>query len=340
MFAHMDAVCFVKRAFHFLHVIGSFGLEDFLQSSGPCIQCFFHGDFHSIFVCEFCIVCHFTDNSIGYRQFSDFVSRYFADDITKSRCKQISLVQIVFNLHTQLITECHLADCCCDTMTIQCVSGKHFAIQDILMQFSVLIHSCCIIRQIIAVFRQTDPYQFTSCLFQFRCDNILFLSHIYRKGNQCRRNINIVEGSGHTVLSTDRWKAKSHLCRICTEQRCKGLTPTFRILCHSAEVFLEGETDLGVISTVRYDACNRFYNCINCTVIWAPAGYIWIKSVAHHSHSICFSVHYRNLSDHSLSFCQLIFTTIWHKYTSGPDGSVEHLYQSLLRTGIQISQHR
>ena len=207
------------------------------------------------------------------------------------------------------------------------------------MQFSVLIHSCCIIRQIIAVFWQTDPYQFASCFFQFRCDNILFLSHIYRKGNQCRRNINIVEGSGHTVLSTDRWKAKSHLCRICTEQRCKWLAPALRILCHTTEVFLEGETDLRVVSTVCYDTCNRFYNCINCTMIWAPAGYIWIKSVTHHSYSIRFSVHYRNFGNHSLCLCQLIFTTIWHKYTSCSDGSVEHLHQTLLRTGIQICQH-
>ena len=340
MFAHMDAVCFVKRAFHFLHVISSFGLEDFLQSSGPCIQCFFHGNFHAVFVCEFCIVCHFTDHGIRYRQFSDFVSRYFADDITKSRCKQISLVQIVFNLHTQLVTKCHLADCCCDTVTIQRVSGKYFAVQNILMQFFVLIHGCLIIRQIVAVFRQTDPNQFASCFFQFRCDNILFLCHIHCEGNQCRRNIDVIKGSGHTVFSSDRRKTKSHLCRICTEQCCKRLAPAFRIFGHTTEVFLECKADLCVISTICHDTCDGFHNCVNGTVIRAPAGYIWIKSVAHHGHSICFSVHYRNLSHHSLSFCQLIFTTIWHKYASCSDGSVKHLHQTFLGTGIQICQHR
>ena len=65
-------------------------------------------------------------------------------------------------------------------------------------------------------------------------------------------------------------------------------------------------------------------------MIWAPGGKIWIKAIAHHSDSLGFSVLYRNLCNHGLCLCQLIFTAVRHKYTARSDGTVEHLNKTFL----------
>ena len=74
-------------------------------------------------------------------------------------------------------------------------------------------------------------------------------------------------------------------------------------------------------------------------MIWTPAGYIRIKSIAHHGHGIGFSVQHRNFCHHSLCLSSLIFSAVRHEHTAGSDGTVKHLYQTLLRTGIQICKH-
>ena len=65
-------------------------------------------------------------------------------------------------------------------------------------------------------------------------------------------------------------------------------------------------------------------------MIWAPAGKIWIKSIAHHGNGIGMSFQYRKFCYHGLCFCQLVFTAKWHKYRTCANRTVETLYQALL----------
>ena len=74
-------------------------------------------------------------------------------------------------------------------------------------------------------------------------------------------------------------------------------------------------------------------------MVWAPAGYIWVKSIAHHGYGIGLSIQNRHFCYHGLGFCCLVFSAVRHKYTAGTDGTIEHFNQSFLGTGIQISQH-
>ena len=144
----------------------------------------------------------------------------------------------------------------------------------------------------------------------------------------------MVEGTGHTVFSSDGRQSESQLCAVSTEEGCEGLAPAMGILGHSAEVLLEGETDLAVITTSCHDSCHRLQHCVNSTMIRRPAGQIGIKSITHHGNGIRISFEYRKFGYHCLGLGQLIFSAIRHQYAACSDGAVEHLHQTLLGANI------
>ena len=224
-------------------------------------------------------------------------------------------------------------------MAIQRIGGKHTAFLHILVQLIILIHDAGVIRQRILVPGSAQPDQFVSGLFQLRCDHVFLLCHIHSKGNQRRRNIDLIEGSGHAVLASDGRKAEAKLGRISSQQRCERLTPTGGLLAHPAEVFLEGETDPMEISASCYDPGHRFGHGISSAVIRAPGRQIGIKAIAHHRHGLGLSVLYRNPGYHGLCFGPLIFSPIGHQDAAGADGAVEHLHKTLLGADIKIRKH-
>ena len=206
------------------------------------------------------------------------------------------------------------------------------------MHFAVKLHHLFIFRKIVAVRRNMDPYQLVSGFFQFRSNHIFQFRHIHGKRYQSRRNVDIIEGSGHTVFSADGRKSESHLRIVCAQQSRKRLAPAGRILAHSAEVLLEGKADFAEITACRYDSGDGFRHRIDCAVIGAPAGYIRIKSITHHGDRFRLSVRNRYLCHHRLGLSHLIFSAIRHQCAGCPDGRVKHFHQPLLRACVQVRQ--
>ena len=336
MCADMHIFCIIKRRFH-LRVCRRTGyrLKYFFKRCIPGSAGLFNRKLHiTVFDCR--LVGHFTDHGISHRKFRHFACFHFTDQITEVWAEQISDIHIMLNLHTHLITECHLGYGSSDTVAIQSICGNHLLSQNICMESCIEIHDLLVFRKIIRIPWNMNPYQFISCLFKFRCNDILFFCHIHCEGNQCRRNINIIKRTGHTVFSADGRQAKAQLCIICTQQCRKRLTPSLRIFSHTTEVFLERKTNLAVITAGCHNPGNGFQNRIDSSMIWAPTGHIWIESIAHHCYRIGFSVGYRNFSNHRLCLCHLIFSTIRHQNRTCTDGGVKHLHQTFLRTGIEI----
>ena len=168
--------------------------ENFLQRCFPCFQSLCHGNLH-VFIFNGRLVCHFTDQSVSDSQLAHFLCFYFADNIAETCAEQVSLVHIVLNLHTHLVTKCHFAHSRSDTLTVNGISCHNTSGLNVLMEFCVLIFQCLKIRKVILCFRRTQPHQLMSRGFQFRCDDISLFCHIHRKGYQCRRNINIIKCS-------------------------------------------------------------------------------------------------------------------------------------------------
>ena len=338
MAADINGTVFIEWAFHRISAIRSSGFEHLLQRSRPGFQRLVHRDDH-ICVCKDIFVCHLADHPVGAGQFSHFPIRNFTDEIAESRRKEISRIQIVFDLHTLAVSEGHLADRGSDSVAVQRIGGHHPASLYILIQPVVKIHNLRIIREIVLILGQADPYQTVPCFFQLRCDDILLFCHIHGKGNQRGRHIDIIERSGHTVLAADGGQTESQLCIIRPQKRRKGLAPAGRIFRHTAEVFLEGETNLPVISAGGDNPGNGLRHRIDGAVVGAPTGYVGIETITHHGHRIGLSILYRNLGHHGLGFRHLELSAVGHQYAAGSDGRVKHFHQAFLRTHIQIFQH-
>ena len=242
----------------------------------------------------------------------------------------------MLNLNTKAVSKCHFCNCISQSVTVKSICGKNASLLHILVKFSVLVHNALIIRKLICILWRTKPYKPASCFFKLRSHNILKLSGVYCKGNQCRRNIDLIKGTGHTVLSSDRRKTESHLCRISAQKCCKRLAPALGIFCHTTEIFLEGKADLSVVTACSHDSCHGFCYCVSSSVIRAPGRKIWIKTIAHHGHSVCITLLNRNLCYHCLSFCQLIFAAVGHKYASRSDGTVKHFHKPLLGAYVKV----
>ena len=112
----------------------------------------------------------------------------------------------------------------------------------------------------------------TACLLKLRSDDVLLIGNIHGKGYQCWRNVNLIEGSGHAVLSADGWKSEAQLSLVCSKQSGERLAPAGGLLRHPAEVLLEGKTDLLIVTACGHNLGYRGNNRINSAVIRAPAG--------------------------------------------------------------------
>ena len=164
------------------------------------------------------------------------------------------------------------------------------------------------------------------------------MCHIDSEGHKGRRYIDIVEGSGHGILAADGCKTVTHLCLISTEQSGKRLAPALRILCHSAEILLEGKMNLPEITAGSHYFCHGLRDSVNSTMIRAPAGQVRIKAIGHHGHGRCIALQHRHFGNHCLCLGQLVFAAVRHEHTGCTDGGVEHLHKALLRAGVQIRQ--
>ena len=178
--------------------------------------------------------------------------------------------------NAQLVSKGHLADCLGDSAGLHSVgrddvSGLHIAVE-----LLVAVHHLAVNRKVIAVLLDLHHHNLASGLLKLRRYHMLFVGNVYSKGDKCRRNIDlpvnfIVEGSGHTVLSSDGRKSEAHLCAVCTEESGERRSPSGSVLCHPLEILLEGEADLLKVASVSRNLGNRIQDGIDSPVIRAPA---------------------------------------------------------------------
>ncbi len=116
------------------------------------------------------------------------------------------------------------------------------------MDYIIELHCLLVIGQIVFIASHGKLHQSIVSKLKLGSDDIVLLGHIYCEANQGGRHVNLVEGAAHAILSADGRKAKLHLCIVCAEQGCERLTPALGICAHAAEILLEGEANLLIIT--------------------------------------------------------------------------------------------
>ena len=268
------------------------------------------------------------------------VSGNLRHDVADSIFKQIGKLYILSEGHAEMIAEGHLRKGGRRSSAVQGIGGNDRALADQFRNSAVQLLRFLVYRQIVVVPLQTEAHQLIAGDLQFRRDHMGALFHIHRKGNQSGRHIDIVESSGHGILAADGRKAVSQLRVEGAEQRREGLAPALRFLRHPAEVFLEGEADLRMISARRHDSGDGFRHRIHRSMVRAPGGQVRVEAAAHEGHRIRFSFQNGKLRRHHLRLGELIFSAVGHQHAARADGGVEHLHQSLLGADVQIGKQR
>ena len=259
-------------------------------------------------------------------------------DIAHRVFKQIGKLHVFCESHAEMIAEGHLREGSRRARAVQGISGNDGAFPDQLRDPSIQLLRRFINGQIVIVPLQAETDQLIAGLFQLRRDHMLSLFHVHREGNQGGRHVDIVEGAGHGVLAADGRKAVSKLGVKGSQQRREGLAPALRFLRHPAEIFLEGEADLRVVSARRHDPGDGFRHRVHRAVIGAPGGEVRIEAIAHQRHRIRLSFQNGKLRRHHLRLGELIFSAVGHQHAARADGGVEHLHQSLLGADVQVGK--
>ncbi len=206
------------------------------------------------------------------------------------------------------------------------------------MNLLIQVSHFIIYRHFKVVFFYPEPNQHITGLFQFRCHYLFLLRNIHRKGYQCRRYVNLVKSTRHTVFSAYGRQSETDLRIIGTQQGRKRLAPSGRFGGHPAEILLECETYGRVIPSGSHNPCHGFHNRVNCPVVRTPGGKKRIKATTHHGDSIRPALQNRKLRNHGLGLRELMLSSVGHQHAARAYGGVKHLHQTLLRAHIQVMQ--
>ena len=182
--------------------------------------------------------------------------------------------------------------------------------------------------------------QAVRCLFAFqqidrmagflklRGDDLLDLAGCNSKGDQCRRDIELLKGARHGVLAADGSNAEVLLCLKGTEECGERLCPAFSVVTGMEEVFLEGQIDILKGSTGSDELADRLCHGKIGTVIGALFRDLRVIAPGHAGDIVGVSVLEGDLLHHGLNGGQLADAAKGHKDGAGTDGGVKALRQA------------
>ena len=175
-----------------------------------------------------------------------------------------------------------------------------------------------------------------ACSLEFGRNDVFDAVYCYCEGYQCRRYIDVFEGTGHGVFTTDCSDFQTFLSHECAQQSCQRFTPAFFIFTQFFEVFLEGQVNFFEVCTCSDQFCNGFYNCQICTVVRALFSDEGVVAPCHQGACCCIFLFYGYFIYHRLDGCFLVFAAERHQNCTGTDCGVETFRQTSLRADVQI----
>ncbi len=292
----MDIFRMVKPGIHlFLLPLGSgIGLKHFFKGSLPCLfSLFLRNTYMSVRECS--VSRHLANHGIGNGKLSHPALRHFCDDIAESRGKQVSLINIMLNLHTHPVSERHPAHRRNDAVAVKGIRRHNPSRTNVFREFSVLLHHLAIHGNVIFIRRNPQPHKPVPRRFKLRRDNVAFFRHVHGKGDKGRRHVNVLKCSGHAVFPSDGRQPEPELRAVCAQERRERLAPSLRLHAHAAEILLERKADLSKIAAVCHNLCHRLRHRIDCPVIRTPCRQIGVKPIAHHRNRIAVALKHRQL---------------------------------------------
>ena len=157
-----------------------------------------------------------------------------------------------------------------------------------------------------------------------------------REGAQGRRNIEVFEGTGHGVLTTDGGDTEVHL-RLVRTEKCGGrLAPAFRVGARVQEVLLEGQVDVFEGGTGGDELCDRLNDGQVGAVELVLLEDVRVVTPRHEGDGLRVAVLDGDLVDHGLDGSGLGGATERHQDGARADGGVEALGEAASGADVEV----
>ena len=158
------------------------------------------------------------------------------------------------------------------------------------------------------------------------------------EGNEGGRDVEIVEGTGHGVLSADGGEAQLVLGSEGSEQGGEGESPAFRVLPEFGEIFLEGEADVGEASARRDGLADGFGDGVGSSEEGGFFREIGIEAPCHVGGVVGFAFQHWEFRDHGVGRGELVLAAEGPEDGVGTDGGIEHFAETFLGGDAQGAQ--
>ena len=159
------------------------------------------------------------------------------------------------------------------------------------------------------------------------------------KGNERRRDIELLKAARHRVLATNGGKSQVGLRHKCAEECSGGLTPALGDIAQALKVLLEGEIGIPVANTSSYELGDRFDNRDVGSVELVGAHEVGVKAPCHARNCSGLAVN-GQLCNHRHRRRELRASAKGHKDGSCSYSGVEALGESLVRGNVEVAYNR
>ena len=272
------------------------------------------------------------------RLFCIFSSQFrcrFDNDSAVEVCEILRKRQLAVKGHAEAVAECHLCNRHSDSAVIDSLHGNDMALPDFFIEEISMSLEYVEERHAFSILRLAEENQRVPFLLQFLADSFRSFARSDSEGYECRRNVEVIEGTAHGVLAADSAKTKSHLGMECAQESGSRLAPAVLVR-QFFEIFLQREVCLSPVSTHGYKACDGKEDCIDSTMERAPCSKIGIEAVRHEACCIGFTLSDRELGNHAVGRCLLVLAAKRHQDGSSSDSGVKTFRKALLRAVVEV----
>ena len=164
---------------------------------------------------------------------------HLEQDRSIERLKEIILRNIGRKLKAEVVAETHLRECRRNAAAADALRGEHLLPVDQLMHLRKVLAQTLKDRKILHITRNRNHDNTVAGVFELRREHLICRHCRHRKGDERRRNIQLLERAGHRVLAADGRNPELMLGTQRAEERRKGLAPLIWVRAEPLKVLLQ-----------------------------------------------------------------------------------------------------
>ena len=263
--------------------------------------------------------------------------RQLADDAAVSRQEELLLGHAV-QAHAYAAAQRHHRDGSGDAAAAHSVRRKYVAALDRLAQQIIAHERLVVFRQEVAVHRQAQQRDAVVAALEIGGDDVLRLHGSHRKGDERRRDMDVLKRAAHGVLAADGRGAEAQLRGQAAQQRGRRLAPALLVLAQLLKVLLEGQAGLRHVAARRTDLGQGLGDRVHRAVERAPLAQVRIIAVGHQRRGGRLTLG-RDQRGHRLVRAVAVHAAVRRQDRTCADGAVKALDHALLGADVQVAQH-